>query len=579
MARLTKPLRLLRQYGGKSVFRRNWLIVLAVTLTPVFLLSGIVFSMIQNAYRRDIDTRCLRQAERYALSLQNSVQRSEELLAFLSNYESVRNLSQATVIDTLWYPHLDWTLQTLNLFNTAMRYSDDTDLLMIYFETPDKVIDSRGYSLMRVDYGDHAFIDRYFGQPYEKLVLYGKGLRVVLGQPLGIGYAHPVWLAGNIGMDRLRELLLAQTQAEPLIGAWLQLRDARLVLMDSNLQAPDIVLSPGSGHASVGREFLVYAQVGRTDMTCVLRYDARALYADLNRYGALLIGSIVLLCAMALYFSLLIAERVTAPIHLLVQRMSPDTEGFPVGGKFEDLEEIRRISETYRGSLDENKLLRMSLEERRTLLRQAQLTALEYQVHPHMIHNALESINWAVRRRIGLDNPISTAIVELGELLRFGLEDAGQLITMRQEMEQLQNYIRLQQFQHPNALDVVWEVDEGLMACAIIKLSVQPLVENALKHATVGDRTLSLTIRAGLEEDCILLLVRDNGAGIAPEALEGIRAELKAPAIAGLRHLGLMNVHLRYRLLFGERYGLEIESLQGSHTIVTLCMPCIRNLE
>ncbi len=214
---------------------------------------------------------------------------------------------------------------------------------------------------------------------------------------------------------------------------------------------------------------------------------------------------------------------------------------------------------------DELKELFAKVYEQGLTLREAEFELLESQISPHFIFNVLESINMRAAQAGQMD--VCQVVTSLAELLRANILHKGrQKVTFRQELEYVNYYLSLQKMRFEDKLNYSIEfADEDVLNCYLPKLTIQPLVENAVVHGTQKKRCGGRVSVRIWEEDCIYIRVQDDGAGFDPAALpkEG----------DGGNHIALENVCRRLELLYGAPYGIQISSAIGKGTIVTVTVP------
>lgn len=197
------------------------------------------------------------------------------------------------------------------------------------------------------------------------------------------------------------------------------------------------------------------------------------------------------------------------------------------------------------------------------LLAQTQLKALEQQINPHFLYNSLDSINWFARRGEGRN--VSAIAQSLGSLLRSTLSEDEDCIPLRQELDILDSYLRIQGIRFPDTLRVDIQADGKAMDALVPKMSIQPLVENAIVHSleeNIGE--CRIQVRAALEGGMLLVEVENDGSEIDVNILDKLREKTARPKGHGI---GLINIDSRVKLLFGQEYGLELKSLEDRVTV------------
>jgi two-component system sensor histidine kinase YesM len=208
-------------------------------------------------------------------------------------------------------------------------------------------------------------------------------------------------------------------------------------------------------------------------------------------------------------------------------------------------------------------------------LKKAELRALQAQINPHFLYNTLDTIIWMAESK--KTDEVIKIVSALSDFFRISLSKGMDWITIGEEVERVRSYLTIQKMRYRNILDFKIEVDENVSENTILKLILQPLVENALYHGIKNKRqggTISVRAqRKGRDE--ILLEVEDNGIGFMPEKLAQLQAELKDNSgdIKFESGFGLGNVNKRIRLYYGEPYGLSVQSEYMTGTCVTLVIP------
>jgi two-component system LytT family sensor kinase len=205
--------------------------------------------------------------------------------------------------------------------------------------------------------------------------------------------------------------------------------------------------------------------------------------------------------------------------------------------------------------------------EQEERLARAELRALRAQISPHFIYNALAAVAGDIHAR---PEEARELLIDFAEFTRYLFRDGRSYVTLDEELEHVERYLRLERARFRDSLHVSIEVPDEVRGAVVPALSIQPLVENAVRHgverrAGTGEVTISACVRGGDVE----LRVSDDGVGIAPERVPAVLAG----AGGGI---GLANVDSRLRATFGERYALRIESEPGAGTTAVMTVPNLR---
>ena len=217
--------------------------------------------------------------------------------------------------------------------------------------------------------------------------------------------------------------------------------------------------------------------------------------------------------------------------------------------------------------------LRIDQLESTTL--QSELKFLKSQINPHFLYNTLDSITWMIEG--GKNEEASFMITQLAKLFRISLSKGHTIIPVRDELLHAKSYMNIQKVRYKNKFEVSFEVDEEIMDYCAVKLVLQPLLENAIYYGVgnMDEDDGGMIIVSGKKKDeDILITIEDNGMGMREEVLENILTDnSKVPKHGS--GVGVINVHSRIRLMFGEEYGLSIESEPDEGTRVTIRIPAI----
>ena len=198
---------------------------------------------------------------------------------------------------------------------------------------------------------------------------------------------------------------------------------------------------------------------------------------------------------------------------------------------------------------------------------------LQAQINPHFLYNTLDSIKWiaTVQKNTG----IVQVVTALSSLLKNMAKGFNEKVTLRQELDFLENYIVIEKIRYIELFDVETQVDDdALYQAKIIKLTLQPIVENSIFSGIEPSGRFGLIrIHAWQEETSLCVSVEDNGIGIEPENIDKLLTDTSKITKSTMSGIGLPNVDRRLKLVYGEEYGLSIESEPGQYTRVTIRLP------
>ncbi len=201
--------------------------------------------------------------------------------------------------------------------------------------------------------------------------------------------------------------------------------------------------------------------------------------------------------------------------------------------------------------------------------RDTELQLLRTQINPHYLYNTLECIH--MRAYTNQDYPVARMAELLGSNLQYGLKATTRKVSLRAELKKARDYMTLVSFHYGDQVRLTTHVDEHILDCIVIKLLLQPLIENAIQHGLKANETLTIELLGYRAEDQMILQVTDDGAGMETAKLERLKQSLKNYDTGN--SIGLGNVNRRLQLNYGEQYGVKINSVRGQGTVVTLNLP------
>lgn len=240
------------------------------------------------------------------------------------------------------------------------------------------------------------------------------------------------------------------------------------------------------------------------------------------------------------------------------------------------IEEIQQLVRAQERNIEELRLARDRVERVQKQKRKAELQALQAQINPHFLYNTLNTITWQAADQ-GMED-VSLMASSLGRFFRIGLSKGNEIISLGDELEHVRAYLNIQGIRYQNKLRYEICADTALLGLPVLKLILQPLVENAIYHGIKEKKQggeIRIDIQPGLQDGrrLLRLSVYDNGAGIAAAKLTEINRCLRAGDKPGDSGYGIYNVNERIMLYYGVGYGLKYESEAGVFTRATIRIP------
>jgi len=287
------------------------------------------------------------------------------------------------------------------------------------------------------------------------------------------------------------------------------------------------------------------------------------------------IGLVFLSCIIiGLSLSLLFTRYLTRPIVRLMEHMDVISSGdFSRNPAIESNDELgvigRQINEmsSHVSALMENRI--RDEQEKMNM----EIKMLQAQINPHFLYNTLDSIKWiaTMQHSTGIVRVVSA----LSSLLKNMAKGFNEKVTVRQELEFLDHYVTIEKIRYIELFDVEISVDDpSLYDAGIIKLTLQPIVENSIfSGIEPSGKPGLIQIHVYAKEDVLHISIRDNGIGISEENIARMLTDTSRVTKHYMSGIGLPNVDRRIKLVYGQKYGLAIESLVGAYTCVTVSLP------
>ncbi|WP_037287662.1 cache domain-containing sensor histidine kinase [Saccharibacillus sacchari] len=289
---------------------------------------------------------------------------------------------------------------------------------------------------------------------------------------------------------------------------------------------------------------------------------------------ALYTGIAALLSILAaVAVSLLFARRNVRNIRHIVDMLHDAEQGTEPAARAGKNDVNAYIVQQILANFLEKKYLKTQLARRKAVNELMELSALQSQLNPHFLLNTLETVKWkAAALAGGMDNELTQMIEQLGEILKGALDLEEKEVAIEEEIRYTESYLAIQRMRSGEAFDVVWDCRAQGKDIRILKLLLQPLVENSLLHGLRGQQGGVIKIKLYESRGMLRLSVFDNGRGMTPRRLRELQGKLEGP-FGQSAHIGVSNTHKRLRLAYGKKYGLRIYSREGKGTLVQIVIP------
>ncbi|MFN7250363.1 MAG: sensor histidine kinase [Anaerobacillus sp.] len=321
------------------------------------------------------------------------------------------------------------------------------------------------------------------------------------------------------------------------------------------------------------RFFITYSTAKHTNWTYMIVTPYSNLFEAISKVRNAVLITYSLMFVIILILAMRFASGITNPIESLNKKMKRIETGDLESDNNEYLtfpnDETGQMHYNFKVMMDQINFLMQENYRKLILIKDSEYKTLQAQVNPHFLYNTLESINWAAKMKG--HHQISKMAEALGYILRSSINMKETLITLEEELRIVESYITIQSVRFEERLSFHIDIPKSIYTCTVPKFILQPLVDNSIKYGLeqiVG--TIHISLYCEVENNYIVLTIEDDGPGIKEELVNGIR---KGDYESNGNGIGLKNVHERIQILFGEQYGIQIESQLQIGTKIHIRLP------
>lgn len=341
----------------------------------------------------------------------------------------------------------------------------------------------------------------------------------------------------------------------------------------------------GAYQKEIGKEKMefIYQRTPFTQWTTVGVFYVEESVAEVREIKFYLMSFVFFLCLVGVTASYYFSHSISNPITGLMSLMKRVENGnMKIQYKEQRKDEIGKLGQTFNHMISKiNSLISLNeLQEKQK--REAELRSLQAHIKPHFLYNTLDTINWMARKHGAKD--VAEVVSSLSSLFRIGLSKGKDIILVKEEIKHIESYLRIQKARYQEKLNYEIVVDPSIEEVKILKLVLQPIVENAIYHG-IKERKGAGYIKIDIKEqdDSLYLMVSDDGKGISKENVYLLKEKLHTLTILDKKEkesidfgYGMMNVQARIKLTYGKDYGITLESNADKGTVVTIKLPVNR---
>ena len=575
--------RYLTDYKFNSLLVRNMLLLLALILIPLSGGAAISYYAYKNMQMKERQSASREVADEVYSELESIFREARTQLIYISMNSDVELYMYDEAIR-----QFNYKIRTIQeLIKMPVLAKDYVDSIWVYSAKSNRVVTQEGVAVYE-DFHGRDRIEAYLNREEEMTEL----MVAEAQQPDSswpqlaafreIRYGKQMNGVSVMNMD-VKELLEELDVPE---NVHLYLTDGKKVLLADEkeligrpaeeIEEYEKVIHDGTYSDSLQCTSSVISPDGSLEVITRMGMDG---YNDqLDAIRGIMFGLLAVMTLVTLILAVVVSVRLFRPIEEIMSSLQ-EHHNTLVGEDelFQNKDELEYILTSIQRTVKARKNTEEELAERVRLLKKAQAVALQSQINPHFLNNTLETINWTAIEMLGGKNEISAMAGALSRMLRMTLENSDTVVPVSTEIRHCMYYLEIQKTRYEDKFEVSWQIPEEVKNCRIIRIVLQPLIENAIYH---GIKPMTnkgqITISGQTKEGLLLLTVSDNGLGMTGQELEALQRNMQSDMIRESSHIGMANVNQRLKLYYGEEYGLTVVSGEGMGTSVTIRIPKVQ---
>lgn len=573
----------IRYFKFNSIFLRTFLFITALTVIPFIVLSIMFYSNTLKNIREEITLE-------NSYIFDNSVNIIDRTLMEVDTLSSSLASNESTQLYTINNVSTDSFKTISRLAKTLPIIYRYIDSIYIYSEPTDTVIMDNN-SIPLSDLSDTDWINAYHAVTSPKGTIIPRSKNNVYPQLITI--IKPIYVA-----DEKKGAIIMNINAQSIYNSMLyqQYKDGRLFFLvnadnkiiisselsyfntypdDIGLNTLTIESNPKNSVYEINDKNYVVLSGDSTisDYKYISAYPLELYEHKLSTMKLQIIGILLLLMIIIFILAYVASVRSYSPLNEIISFL--DNSQPPADSiEEEDKNELMYIINSIQTHINDKTKMAEILEERMKLLRKSQYDMLQTQINPHFLYNTLETINWMAYNMSNSENPVSKSLINLASFFRNTLT-SGYFVSIENEIKYTKEYVNILALRYGDLFDIEWDIDESILSYTIIKICLQPIIENAVYHGIKQKNDKGLIKIKGLcDDNNIILIVSDDGVGIEKDALDELNKTLSETSFTNEKsHIGLSNVNQRIKIIFGDSYGIHVESTVGVGTDVYVTIP------
>jgi len=566
---------ILKNYRWQSFLFKNFILIFCILVCPLAIFSFGIFNNYRNNVIQSIEhsdskatilladylDRQFSEIENFFINIKSSNSYSNDLTLLLNT----DNISSELIIESSdnISKYIEDFMLGNNVISSVYIYSSNSDyVLSLGFPSSNSLEYFHDSSVITKD-------NEIYNYPFFRSIQINRSFYNILSVVYPIDSSRIIF---NIDFDLLKKNML---DIDSNLSDFYILDPENKLLYSSDENYPQF--SDGTSltniNSDIDKDNNILSYMDSKDLN--LKYVFKNHYPDYAKTRHSYIQTILLLILLVLILTVGIAVSLTMALYKHILSLIDILNPYIPSNDNSARNEMQLITNSILAITSQNSDLREELSHRLNALKTAQASMLQIQINPHFLYNTLNSINSIVLFTFKKETQISDIITNLSEILRYSSNASEYLVSLKTELHYLQKYIDIQKTKYTNRFSIEYHINDDTKNLKLIKLSLQPLIENAILHGILPKRSIgSVHIYSEIKNNSLVLKIIDNGIGIPEKKLNELNEKINNDVFVLDKSLGIENTAKRIRLIFGNSYGLNINS-SPEGTTITLTMPII----
>jgi two-component system sensor histidine kinase YesM len=594
MKRKIKALSYLRKFGHNSIVLRNFVIFLSVIIVTIVCIHSILFYNIQKMFEEEVNSN----NQESLLRVENTTDGILNDTQHMASYLCINDITQLLVTsernDYIISSLTQKILDTIKSYSLVNQYLDS---ILVYSENNDFVITQSGI-MTKNSIDDNRWLSSYENDKYSGAKVFFSPKKenspdvISIVNPIVLNFDYAKKPMGavviNINVEKLKKYIYDEKNMKS--QDVLILNSDNIIMLSNNLKfvgqkITDALNIKDSDIISGKRIFLDKRQYEIRSLDAQTSGFKYISLSDVAKYNSRLERSkeatilsalifVLLGAGLAAYMSMSFFNPIEKIINIIESTETQDADMKSILKRMRG-EEYKYIISSISTTISNRKELEMELKKRLLMLQKAQTGALQAQINPHFLYNTLNMLSWmAVGNNNGKKNKLSDAIINLAELFRLSLDMENYAIPLSKEIEHAKLYVEIAKLRYENEIKVVWQIPDDMLDNVIVKVCLQPIIENSISHGINPKNAPGLIeVKGWVDDGNIYIEIKDNGIGMDAKSVEEINDKFHDEYLMTDGCIGIRNINFRIKLIYGQNYGLKIESVKGQGTTVLIALP------